>query len=376
MAMPAPHIVHFSSVHQVTDVRVFLKECRSLAKAGYRVTLVARGTESGEVDGVRQIAVDHTAPGGRLGRMILGTTQVVRRAWAEKGDLYHLHDPELIPFGLLMKWNGKKVIYDAHESIRDQLLSKPYLPSWSRKPISKIVGWIEDFAIRRFDSVVTATPHIAEILHTPHTVSVGNFPVSEELSQNSASDLREAGKVVFIGGFTRIRGAGEMVKAMGIVNQIAPAKLTICGTMPASVRSGVEALPEWSFVEDLGWQDRESTQYHRSTAACGLCVFHPEPNHVEALPNKLFEYMGAGLPVVASDFPYWRQFVDETGAGVMVDPLDPQSIADGILEIIRNPERAQQMGEAGAMAVRERFNWDAEAEKLVGAYRAILEPDE
>src|SRR5699024_5185338 len=106
--MTAPHIVHFSSVHQVTDVRVFLKECRSLAKAGYRVTLVARGAESGVSDGVRQIAVSNSAPGGRLGRMILGSAQVVRRAWAEKGDLYHFHDPELIPFGLLMKLFRKK----------------------------------------------------------------------------------------------------------------------------------------------------------------------------------------------------------------------------------------------------------------------------
>lgn len=370
--MPAPHIVHFSSVHQVTDVRVFLKECRSLAKAGYRVTLVARGMESGVSDGVRQIAVSNSATGGRLGRMILGSVQVVRRAWAEKGDLYHFHDPELIPFGLLMKVLGKKVIYDAHESIRDQLLSKPYLPTWSRKPVSKIVGWLEDFAIRRFDGVITATPHIAEILNTPHTVPIGNFPVADEVTADTMLVEREAGKVVFIGGFTKIRGSKEMVQAIDIVNQTLPAKLTICGTMSSAIRAEVVKLQGWQYVDDLGWQDRESTKYHRATAICGLCVFHPEPNHLEALPNKLFEYMGAGLPLVASNFVYWRQLVEDTGAGVMVNPLDPQSIADGILEIMNNPERAREMGEAGTKAVRERFNWDAEAEKLISLVELLV----
>lgn len=372
MSGSSPHIVHFSSVHQVTDVRVFLKECRSLADAGYRVTLVARGAESGIEDGVQRIPVSQNARGGRVGRMLLGTAQVVRRAWAQDADLYHFHDPELIPFALLMKLFGKKVVYDAHESIRDQLLSKPYLPRWSRKPISRIVGLLEDFAIRRFDGVVTATPHIAEILHTPHTVTVGNFPVSEEISEKTDGDLRAPGKVVFIGGFTAIRGAREMVQAIGLVNKYMPARLTVCGTMPAAVRAEVEALPEWEFVEDLGWQDRSSTQQHRATASCGLCVFHPEPNHTEALPNKLFEYMGAGLPVVASDFPYWRQFVRDIGAGVMVDPLDPQSIANGILEIIGDPERAREMGEAGAATVRDRFNWDSEVQKLVQLYERIV----
>lgn len=372
MEMSAPHIVHFSSVHQVTDVRVFLKECRSLAKAGYRVTLVARGTESAETDGVRQIAVGHNAPGGRLGRMVLGSMQVVRRAWAEKGDLYHFHDPELIPFGLLMKLLGKKVIYDAHENIRDQSLSKPYLPKWSRKPIAKMVGLVEDFAIRRFDGVVTATPRIAETLRTPRTVVIGNYPVAEEVAAPDAITQRDAGKVVFVGGFTKIRGSREMVEAIDIVNQIVPARLLICGVMGAAVRSEVESLPGWQFVDDLGWQERNITQKQMVSGTCGLCVFHPEPNHVEALPNKLFEYMAAGLPVVASNFPFWKQFVEDVGSGVMVDPLKPQSIADGILEIMNYPERAREMGEAGSKAVREHFNWDTEAKRLIELVESIL----
>lgn len=304
--------------------------------------------------------------------MILGTAAIVRRAWREKADLYHFHDPELIPFGLLMKLFGKKVIYDAHESIREQLLTKSYLPSWAAPPLAKAVGVFEDFAVRWFDGVVTATPHIADTLQTPYTITVGNYPLAEELSAGAPVMERRTDKVVFVGGFGRIRGSREMVDAIRILNQTRPARFAICGQIAPSVKSDVEMRPGWQYVDDLGWLERSETQRHMATATCGLCVYHPVPNHTEALPNKLFEYMGAGLPVVASDFPFWRQFVEDTGAGVMVDPLDPQSIADGILEIMSDPERAREMGAAGAKAVRERFNWDTEAKKLLELTESLI----
>jgi glycosyltransferase involved in cell wall biosynthesis len=368
----AQHVVHFSSVHQVGDVRIFLKECRSLAAAGYRVTLVARGEKSDVVDGVRRIGLSHSSSGGRIGRMVLGTVKVARQAWRQNADLYHFHDPELLPVGLLFRISGKRVIYDAHENIRDQIVSKPYIPAWARKPLSKLVGLIEDFAIRRFDGVVTATPRIAETLQTANTVTAANYPVAEEIAYQTGEVSRNLEKIVFVGGFTFIRGAREMVEAIELVNQQRPCKLVICGVMPAAVRSEVENLPGWEFVEDLGWQERDRTQSQMAAAACGLCVFHPEPNHVEAVPNKLFEYMAAGLPVVASNFPFWRQFVEDVGSGVMVDPLNPQSIADAILEIISNPARVTAMGAAGSDAVKSQFKWDAESEKLLALYSTVF----
>ena len=142
--------------------------------------------------------------------------------------------------------------------------------------------------------------------------------------------------------------------------------------MPADVRAEVESLPGWKYVEDLGWQERDRTQIQMATAACGLCVFHPEPNHVEAVPNKLFEYMAAGLPVVVSNFPFWRQFVEEVGSGVMVDPLNPRAIADAVLVITNDSSTVAEMGLAGSEAVSTRFNWDAESTKLMELYQRLL----
>jgi glycosyltransferase involved in cell wall biosynthesis len=234
------------------------------------------------------------------------------------------------------------------------------------------VGTFESFSVRRFDGVVCATPRIAQTLATPHTIEALNYPVAEEITVPDSEVERDPAKVVFVGGFTAIRGAAEMIDAMTLLNQRLPARLVICGTMPSDVRARSEGQPGWAYVEDMGWQTRPQTQHQMATATCGLCVFHPEPNHVEAVPNKLFEYMAAGLPVVASNFPFWHHFVADVGAGVMVDPLDPESIAAGLQQILDDPGRAANMGAAGRQAVRDRFNWDIEAGKLLILVSSVL----
>jgi glycosyltransferase involved in cell wall biosynthesis len=103
-------------------------------------------------------------------------------------------------------------------------------------------------------------------------------------------------------------------------------------------------------------------------------LFHPEPNHLEAMPQKIFEYMGAALPLIASDFPLWRRILGTTGCALFVDPQDPQAIADAIEFILRHPDEAEKMGRRGQAAVLEHYNWDTEAEKLVNLYSGLLTP--
>jgi glycosyltransferase involved in cell wall biosynthesis len=104
----------------------------------------------------------------------------------------------------------------------------------------------------------------------------------------------------------------------------------------------------------------------------GLAVLHPDPNYVDSLPTKLFEYMAAGLPVVASNFPLWKEIVEGNRCGITVDPLDSKAIAQAIEYLLTHPEEALQMGENGRRAVEEKYNWEAESKKLLGVYSKLL----
>jgi len=106
-------------------------------------------------------------------------------------------------------------------------------------------------------------------------------------------------------------------------------------------------------------------------ARAGLVLFQPLPNNVAGRPNKLFEYMSAGIPVIASDYPGWRAIVDGARCGLLVDPQSPGAIADAMQWILDHPDEAEAMGRRGYEAIRDRYSWDREAEKLMALYSKL-----
>jgi glycosyltransferase involved in cell wall biosynthesis len=110
-----------------------------------------------------------------------------------------------------------------------------------------------------------------------------------------------------------------------------------------------------------------------SRARLGLVLFHPAPNYHDSLPNKLFEYMSGGLPVVASNFPAWREIVESNGCGLVVDPMNTGEIAEAIAWLLDHPAEAEAMGKRGQAAVRSTYNWDTQAESLLGLYERVLQ---
>jgi glycosyltransferase involved in cell wall biosynthesis len=103
----------------------------------------------------------------------------------------------------------------------------------------------------------------------------------------------------------------------------------------------------------------------------GLVLLHPEPRFIVSLPIKMFEYMSAGVPVIASNFPIWQEIVENNNCGICVDPLNVNEIADAMKWILENPEEAAQMGRNGRHAVETIYNWEAESKKLVEVYQKL-----
>lgn len=363
-------IAHLTSVHSRFDTRIFLKQCRSLAKAGHDVTLVvADGLGDAEREGVR--ILDAGKPNGRLDRMVSASRRVMRRGLDINAQIYHLHDPELLPVGIALKRKKKTVIFDAHEDVPKQILSKPYINPLMRRSISGMVGAFERFACKRFDVVLTATPAIREKFASMgiRAIDINNFPLLGELEAEADSQGKQ-NQVCYIGGISAIRGVREVVEAMGL--STTDARLVIGGKfVEKDVEAEVKGFKGWSRIDELGFLSREEVRGVLGKSIAGLVTFLPVPNHIDAQPNKMFEYMSAAVPVIASNFPLWREIIEGNDCGICVDPNDPQAIASAIDHLIANPEIVRRMGQNGRRAVVARYNWEAEEKRLLSLYSEL-----
>lgn len=369
----APRVCVLTSVHKPFDIRIFQKEGRTLARSGYQVTIVVPHDHDVLAGGLQIKAV--AQPAGRLERMTRTVLAVCLQALRQDADIYHFHDPELIGLGLLLRLRGKKVIYDVHEDNPSEVRTKHYLPRPLRRPLAWITEQTENLSSRYLSAIISATPAIHErfSLLTRPSIVVRNFPRLEESVAVPGKPWPERGcTVAYVGSFSARRGLKQAVQAMALLPRSLPATLTVAGTFePPSLQQEISAVEGWHRVRMLGLLKREQVAEVLADARAGLVLFQPHPNHLRAEPNKLFEYMSAGLPVIASDFPGFRRVVEEIGCGLLVDPQDPRGIAGAIQYLLTHPQEAEEMGNRGRQMVQERYNWAHEEGKLLQLYRTL-----
>jgi glycosyltransferase involved in cell wall biosynthesis len=377
-------VVHMTSVHRPEDPRILLKEAHALAAEGYTVTIVSSEIPNHpDPVGVRFVGVvppgeavyirdPDRGLGARIGRILTTTMRVWRTAARLKANVYHFHDPELLPFAITLNAiPGTRIIYDAHEDVPKQILDKRYIPALVRRPVAVLVDGLERIAVAAIDGVVAATPAIALRYPTQKTTVVQNFPLLEELVQPDAASYRSRPHVVsYVGGLTVDRGVRELIAVSRLLPSGNEPAIAVAGRLkPASLEEEVRAEANMTL---LGWLSREGVAAVLGRSRAGVVTFHPTANYIESYPVKLFEYMSAGLPVIASDFPLWRRIVGDVGAGLLVDPTDPRAIADAIEWIFEHEDEAEEMGRRGRSAVEERYNWTVESQKLLALYARLL----
>ncbi|MFC6619070.1 glycosyltransferase [Deinococcus radiophilus] len=173
---------------------------------------------------------------------------------------------------------------------------------------------------------------------------------------------------------TSVRGIFEITEAIGQLNEQLgkDARLLLIGKFESSAfEEKCRESAGWSYVDYHPWVDRKKLAALLAGADAGVVTFLPVPNHTSSQPNKLFEYMSLGLPLIASNFDLWKELIEIKGSGVLVDPERPQEIAQAMAWMVDHPAEARAMGMKGRHAVETEFNWDAEFTKLLDMYRRL-----
>jgi glycosyltransferase involved in cell wall biosynthesis len=368
-------IVHITSAHRTDDDRIFHKECRSLAEHGLSVTVIGPGEERKARAGVDILGVP--SPGrSRLRRMSVTLWRLLVRCLSLPADVYHFHDPELISVGFVLKACGRRVVYDVHEDYPQKILSKDWINPVLRRPLSMTMVAVETVAGRLFDGIIAVTPTIAARFPPAKTITLCNYPMLEEFSAAAGPPYSErAYQVCYVGGLSEVRGLFDMVAAAGLIHGGAPQCLQLAGQFESGdEEKQSQAKPGWTRVDYRGWLDRPGIARLMANARAGLVVLHPNRCFIDCYPIKMFEYMAAGLPVVASDFPVFREILDDGACGLLVPAADPPALARAIEWVFAHPDEAKAMGEQGRRRVERLYTWEAERKKLFALYRQIAAP--
>ncbi|OAI38667.1 hypothetical protein AYO38_02030 [bacterium SCGC AG-212-C10] len=365
-----------TSVHPPLDTRVFHRQAKSMAAAEFDVLMIAPGAPADPVSRVRFASLPEW--GGRAGRPLRWPV-LMAKALRARADVYHFHDPELLPWGLLLKWiSGRPVIYDSHEYLREDILGKHWIPAALRKPVAFISDRIEKWVARHLSAVVVVTEEMATRFapYQDDVVTVKNLPPSPILPD----PLPERQPVVIYAGLMNVeRGLDILEETARLVRERHPeCEFHILGTvewhgMPAG--SAERSAEDWTArgIHFLGTAPQPEVAGMLVAAACGWLPRSPHAaNNLLAWPNKLVEYMVVGLPVVASDLPLQAQVVNDADCGFVVEALSPRAHADAICAVLDDPVEAARLGENGRRVAQEQYTWEGESAKLRSLYLRLV----
>jgi len=361
------HICHVTTAHPTRDVRIFVKECVALAEAGHQVTLLVAGKGDSMVDkgvNIRIMPVRHKS---RIGRMIRAPRRFARHVIALNPDVVHFHDPEFLLVAMKLKRRGFRMVYDVHEDVPRQILSKYWIPAWLRKIVANVVERYENRMARRMDAIIAATPFIAKRFEklNPNTDFVRNYPIPAEFESTVPREKPYTPHLCYIGGITAIRGIREIVQAIEDCDIV----LDLAGPVEScELFDELKKYPGWKRKIYHGTVSRQEVSRIMTSAMAGLVLFHPVPNHIDAMPTKLFEYMLAGIPVIASDFPLWKNIIETHNCGICVDPMNVFQIREAIQWMLDHPEEVGEMGKRAKELALKDYNWDTEKQRLIAVY--------
>lgn len=364
-------IVHLTTVHHPQDPRISHKQIPTLQAAGYDVTLLASGQKELMPSSFSTVSLPPTQTW--LRRLPLQWT-VYREARALDADVYHMHDPELIPVGFFLQSRlGASVIYDMHEDY------------WGRgERMGRLLRGLERWCFTWVDHVVIAEQMYESILdgETAFTF-IGNYykPYEGNPAPSSPATTSAPWNLLYTGSVAGHRGLFTMLDcAARLKKRERGDEITLVGVCRrSSERRRAESLIQTkqleSIVNRVGWTEyvpsSEIVSYY-GEADVGLALFEPTPNHAKSLLTKFFEYLHFGLPIICTETPLWRDFIESHGCGEVVEAGNAESVVEILDRWAARPEEYRERSRA-AIEAASNYRWEPMGKRLVELYDRLLE---
>lgn len=355
-----------------------MKECVSLSKAGYDVFLVEQG-DSEDSSGVHIVGTGERKP-GRYYRLLIRPWKVYQLAKEVDADVYHFHDMELIPYGLALKKKGKKVVFDYHEDYASSFAESDALPSpkWLKKFLAACYCKYEDNALKKFDAVVSVTPHVCNRLkkQNENTYMITNYPLLDRDGWEARPQYdAHSDYIAFAGQISETYRTAFLTES---IQDIPDIRLKLCG-LPRKKDDidRIKAVDRGNKMEYLGVLPYHEVPAFLSHARASVVLVAISANTGGKLgtfgSNKLFESMLCGVPVICADFVLWKDIIEKYKCGICVNPYSHEEIKNAVTYLLAHPDEAAEMGRNGRRAVLEEYNWDSQERVLLSMYRELGE---
>lgn len=368
-----------TSVHSPFDTRIFHKQANSLQEHGYLVSLIAPYDKNENKNNINIIGVKKY--NNRFLRFFITIFLVLKTALKSDADVFHLHDPELLlitPILYLIK--NKPIIYDVHEHYPNSIMSKKWIPKYLKKIVKYIFIFIENILLLFVSGVIYTTPVVGEryIKKNVVTKSVDNYPKLDLLNYDLNEKNIDYNQLIYVGGITEIRGLIQVIESISIVKKYnKDIKFKIIGEIKSNeLKNKIKKL-----IDELNLNKniilKEFMPYEKlgtelAQSAIGIVTYLPYPNNLSCLPNKLFEYMATKNVVIASDFPLYRNVINNSNGGLLVNPENPEDIAIKIISLLEDKDLIKQKAMSGYESIKNKYNWNVEKQKLFDLYQKLL----
>jgi len=373
------HICLLTSSYPATYSRFLNREAKSLAQIGFRVTLIGLGEkmETCEFNGIKVIKIKERQKFQKVKTLV----EIARMAIAENADIYHCIDPWCLIIGFTIKKRKPmaRLIYESSEWFPQQYLDRSNLPLFIRVLVWLIISYFEYKASHRADAVIETNLLRAQrfIRRGANLQIVPNYPPLTQLKM--PVEIRNPW-FIYTGLICRPRGFDRLLMALTLVKPKYPRiKLIVRGEFDP--RDNIE---QWVKNYIKQHQLEENVQFVEhfdsyekifellETCLCGVILLQPKRgNDWTNQPNKLFEFMNAGLAVIASNFPEIARIVNETKCGWLIDPTRPEEIAWALEQVLADPKGAILRGIAGRKYVETKYNWSIAEKTLTYIYRQL-----